>query len=109
MVHKSATANRGASQTAKELLPLVYEELRRLASDKFFPERPGQTLPPTALAHDWRSVAGVSYFLERSANPAAPFTLLATNILGQAGTTSYGDTNAAGKGPFFYRVGIRSP
>ena len=57
----------------------------------------------------WQSVAGVNYFLERSANPAAPFTLLATNILGQAGTTSYGDTYAAGKGPFFYRVGIRSP
>jgi len=57
----------------------------------------------------WQSVAGVNYFLERSANPAAPFTLLATNILGQAGTTSYGDTNAAGNGPFFYRVGIRSP
>jgi hypothetical protein len=57
----------------------------------------------------WRSVAGVNYFLERTANPVAPFTLLATNILGQAGTTSYGDTNAAGKGPFFYRVGIRWP
>jgi len=57
----------------------------------------------------WQSVAGVNYFLERSANPAAPFTLLATNILGQTGMTSYGDTNAAGKGPFFYRVGIRSP
>ena len=57
----------------------------------------------------WQSVAGVNYFLERSASLAAPFTLLATNILGQTGTTSYGDTNAAGKGPFFYRVGIRSP
>ena len=57
----------------------------------------------------WQSVAGVNYFLARSANPAAPFTLLATNILGQAGTTSYGDTNAAGKEPFFYRVGVRCP
>jgi hypothetical protein len=57
----------------------------------------------------WQSVAGVDYFLEQSANPAAPFTLLATNILGQAGTTSYGDTNAAGKGPFFYRVGVKGP
>ena len=57
----------------------------------------------------WQSVAGVNYLLERSGDLAAPFTLLATSILGQAGTTSYGDTNAAGKGPFFYRVGIRSP
>jgi hypothetical protein len=47
----------------------------------------------------WQSVAGVSYFLERSANLAAPFTLLATNIVGQAGTTSYADTNATGAGP----------
>jgi hypothetical protein len=63
----------------------------------------------TKLTVTWQSVAGVNYFLVRSTNPAAPFTLLATNILGQAGMTSYGDTNAAGKGPFFYRVGIRSP
>jgi hypothetical protein len=63
----------------------------------------------TKVTVTWQSMAGVNYFLERSANPAAPFTLLSTNILGQTGTTSYGDTNAAGKGPFFYRVGIRSP
>jgi hypothetical protein len=54
-------------------------------------------------------VAGVSYFLERSANLAAPFTPLATNILGQAGTTTFTDTNAAGPGPFFYRVGVKCP
>ena len=99
MVHKSATANRGASQTAKEFLPLVYEELRLLSP----------SINSTNATVTWQSVAGVNYFLERSANPAAPFTLLATNILGQAGTTSQADTNAAGKGPFFYRVGIRSP
>ena len=59
LVHKSATANQGASQTAKELLPLVYEELRRLASDKLFHERPGQTLQPTALVHEaWLRLAG---------------------------------------------------
>ena len=57
----------------------------------------------------WQSVAGVNYLLERSANLAVPFTLLATNILGQAGTTTYADTNAAGKGPFFYRVGVQCP
>jgi hypothetical protein len=57
----------------------------------------------------WQSVAGVNYLLERSTNLVVPFTLLATNILGQAGTTSYGDTNAAGKEPFFYRVGVRCP
>jgi PKD repeat protein len=57
----------------------------------------------------WQSVAEVNYFLERSADLAAPFTLLATNIVGQAGTTSCADTNGAGAGPFFYRVGVKSP
>ncbi len=57
----------------------------------------------------WQSVAGMNYSLERSANLASPFMLLATNIVGQAGTTSYADTNATGAGPFFYRVGVKSP
>ena len=57
----------------------------------------------------WQSVAGVNYLLERSANLASPFMLLATNIVGQAGTTSYADTNATGAGPFFYRVGVQAP
>ena len=57
----------------------------------------------------WQSVTGVKYFLGRSANLATPFVLLATNIIGQTGTTSYADTNATGTGPFFYRVGVKSP
>jgi len=57
----------------------------------------------------WESVAGVSYFLERSANLATPFTLLSANLVGQADTTTYADTNASGPGPFFYRVGVASP
>ncbi len=58
-VYKSAAANRGASHTAKELLPLVYEELRRLASAKLARERPGQTLQPTALVHEaWLRLGG---------------------------------------------------
>ena len=36
----------------------------------------------------WQSIAGVSYFLERSPNLAAPFTLLTMDVVGQAGTTS---------------------
>jgi PKD repeat protein len=56
----------------------------------------------------WQSVGGVSYFLERSTNLSAspPFSLLATNLLGQPGTTSFTDTNTAGASPFFYRVGV---
>ena len=57
----------------------------------------------------WESVAGVNYVLERSADLVSPFTLLATNILGQAATTTYADTNASGAGPSFYRVGVKCP
>jgi hypothetical protein len=63
----------------------------------------------TNVTVSWQSVSGVNYSLKRSANLASPFTLVATNIIGQAGTTSYGDTNATGAGPFFYRVGASSP
>ena len=63
----------------------------------------------TDVKVSWQSVAGASYFLARSANLASPSTLLATNILGQAGTTTYTDTNAAGAGSFFYRVGVNCP
>jgi hypothetical protein len=56
----------------------------------------------------WQSAAGVNYFLERGANLAAPFALVATNVVGQGDLTSYADTNAAGSGPFFYRVGVQA-
>src|SRR5262249_18340124 len=42
----------GDTQAAESLLPLVYEELRRLAKDKLAHEKPGQTLQATALVHE---------------------------------------------------------
>lgn len=42
----------GDSHAAAELLPLVYEELRKLAAVRLAEERPGQTLQATALVHD---------------------------------------------------------
>jgi hypothetical protein len=42
----------GNAQVAQELLPLVYDELRRLAAFKLAHEAPGQTLQPTALVHE---------------------------------------------------------
>jgi RNA polymerase sigma factor (TIGR02999 family) len=42
----------GDPQAAAELLPLVYDELRRLAAAQMAEERPGQTLQPTALVHE---------------------------------------------------------
>src|SRR5260370_14245613 len=43
---------RGEAQAASQLLPLVYEELRRLAAQKLAREKPGQTLDATALVHE---------------------------------------------------------
>jgi hypothetical protein len=62
----------------------------------------------TNVTVTWQSVAGVSYFLERSTNLTAspPFTLLASNLPGQPGTTSYTDTNAAAASWLFYRIGV---
>ena len=42
----------GDSSAAAKLLPLVYQELRRLASNKLANEKPGQTLQPTVLVHE---------------------------------------------------------
>ena len=42
----------GDPDAASQLLPLVYDELRKLAAQKFARETPGQTLQPTALVHE---------------------------------------------------------
>jgi RNA polymerase sigma factor (TIGR02999 family) len=42
----------GDSRAAEDLLPLVYDELRRLAAEKMAQEKPGQTLQATALVHE---------------------------------------------------------
>lgn len=50
---------KGDANAAQALLPVVYEELRRLAAHKMAQERAGHTLQPTALVHEaWLRVAG---------------------------------------------------
>ena len=44
--------DQGDSHAAEQLLPLVYEELRKLAAQKLAQEKPGQTLQATALVHE---------------------------------------------------------
>src|SRR5262249_20640498 len=42
----------GEPHAAADLLPLVYDELRKLAAARLAAEKPGQTLQPTALVHE---------------------------------------------------------
>lgn len=49
----------GSCESAEQILPLVYEELRRLARHKMAQEPAGHTLQPTALVHEaWLRIAG---------------------------------------------------
>ena len=49
----------GDPKAAEELLPLLYDELRKLAAAKMANEVPGQTLQPTALVHEaWLRLVG---------------------------------------------------
>jgi len=49
----------GDPRAADQLLPLVYDELRKLAACKMARESPGQTLQPTALVHEaWLRLSG---------------------------------------------------
>ena len=59
MTHILDRAQAGDPKAAEELLPLVYDELRRLAAARMAREAPGQTLQPTALVHEaWLRLVG---------------------------------------------------
>jgi RNA polymerase sigma factor (TIGR02999 family) len=47
-----SAAEQGDPRAAEQLLPLVYDELRKLAAARLADEKPGQTLQPTALVHE---------------------------------------------------------
>ena len=60
-------ANRGDRQAAADLLPLVYDELRKLAAAKMAQEKPGHTLDATALVHEaYLKLTGRQSFESRS-------------------------------------------
>src|SRR5262249_21776375 len=59
VTHILEAAQRGDPKAAEELLPLVYDELRKLAAAKMARELPNQTLQPTALVHEaWLRLVG---------------------------------------------------
>jgi hypothetical protein len=63
----------------------------------------------TDILVSWQSVSSRTYFLQRSVDLSASpsFSTIQSNIVGQVGTTSYLDTNAADAELLFYRVGIQ--
>jgi RNA polymerase sigma factor (TIGR02999 family) len=52
VTHILSTIDNGDLKVAERLLPLVYEELRKLAAQRLANEKPGQTLDATALVHE---------------------------------------------------------
>jgi RNA polymerase sigma factor (TIGR02999 family) len=52
VTHILSAIEQGDPKAAEQLLPLVYDELRRLAAQRLAHERPGQTLQATALVHE---------------------------------------------------------
>jgi RNA polymerase sigma factor (TIGR02999 family) len=59
VTHILNAIEQGEPKAADQLLPLVYEELRKLAAHKMANEKAGQTLQPTALVHEaWMRLVG---------------------------------------------------
>lgn len=52
VTHILSQIDQGDPSAAEKLLPLLYEELRKLAADKLAHEKPGHTLQATALVHE---------------------------------------------------------
>lgn len=52
VTHILSAIEHGDPNASEQLLPLVYEELRRLATQRLAQEKPGQTLQATALVHE---------------------------------------------------------
>ena len=73
----------GDAHAAEKLLPLVYNELRRLAAQKLAHESPGQTLEATGLVHE-AYIRLVDVAIAQSWDSRAHFFAAAAVLLGRA-------------------------
>jgi RNA polymerase sigma factor (TIGR02999 family) len=66
VTHILSAIEQGDPSAAEQLLPLVYDELRRLAAQRLAQEKPGQTLDATALVHEaYLRLVGEQHFDNR--------------------------------------------
>jgi RNA polymerase sigma factor (TIGR02999 family) len=95
-------ARRGHEDALAELLPLVYQELRRVAASYLRRERPGQTLQATALVHE----AYLRLLREQhvSWENRAHFCAIAANSMRQILVERARARNAAKRGGHFHRI-----
>src|SRR5438093_8953100 len=77
----------GDPSAADQLLPLVYDELRRLAAERLAHEKPGQTLQATALVHEaYLRLVGDQHFDNRGHFFAAAAEAMRRILIDQART-----------------------
>ncbi|MBE2213096.1 MAG: sigma-70 family RNA polymerase sigma factor [Opitutaceae bacterium] len=96
----------GDRQASAVLLPLLYDELRRLAASKLAREAPGQTLQATALVHEaWLRLAG-GRGQERAWNDRTHFVAVAAEVMRHILTDNARRKKAVRHGGGLERAGI---
>ena len=85
LTHILAAIEAGDQKAAADLLPLVYDELRKLAAAQLAQEKPGQTLQPTALVHEaYLRLVGDRQFAHRRHFFAAAAQAMRRILIGNA-------------------------